>query len=89
MTTIADRSFADATPTEVLAALIPEDAVEFAAGWRAVLERAAKTMDLGEVATFMDAWRLVARHTAAHGTEAQRDMYRRAEALLAGDTPGA
>lgn len=89
MTTIADRSFVDATPAEVLAALIPEDAVDFAADWRAVLARATDTFDLTELSRLLEAWRLVARHTAAHGAEAQREMYRRAAALLAGDTPGA
>lgn len=78
------RSFADASGAEVLAALIQEEAVEFAADWQAALARAAKTFDLTEVVAVLETWRLVARHTAAHGAQAQREMYRRAAERLTG-----
>lgn len=83
-----DRSFVGAPAAEVLAALIPEEAVEFEAEWRAALTRATKTLDLTEVMNVLESWRLIARHTVAHGAEAHRQMYRRAAARLTGaDVP--
>jgi len=42
-------SFSDATPAEVRAALIPEEAAEFDQQWREVMGRATETLDLSEV----------------------------------------
>jgi hypothetical protein len=77
-------SFSDASPAEVRAALIPEEATEFEREWRAVLARAAETLDLTEVLETLDSWRLVAQLTAAAGPEGHRAMYRRAAARLTG-----
>lgn len=81
-------SFADASPAQVRAALIPEEAVEFEQQWRAVMARATETLDLAEVLETLESWRRVARLTAAAGAEAHRAMYRRAAARLTGkDVP--
>jgi Family of unknown function (DUF6247) len=45
----AGRSFADASPAEVRAALIPEEAAEFDQQWREAMSRATETLDLSEV----------------------------------------
>ncbi|MEO6086676.1 MAG: DUF6247 family protein [Umezawaea sp.] len=78
------RSFADASPAEVRAALIPEEAAEFDAAWREVMATATETLDLGEVFATLDSWRRVARITAATGAAAHREMYRRAASALTG-----
>lgn len=79
------QSFADASPAEVRAALIPEEADEFDVQWREVMARATETLDLTEVFTTLDSWRRVARLTAATGAQAHRAMYRRAAAALGGE----
>ena len=74
-------SFSDASPAEVRAALIPEEAAEFDLQWREVMAKATDTLDLSEV---LESWRRVARLTAAAGAEAHREMYCRAAATLTG-----
>lgn len=78
-------SFAEASPAEVRAALIPEEAAEFDRQWREVMARATESLDLSEVLATLDSWRRVARLTAASGAEAHRAMYRRAAARLTGE----
>ncbi|MGH3570771.1 MAG: DUF6247 family protein [Pseudonocardiaceae bacterium] len=78
-------SFSDATPAEVRAVLIPEEAAEFDQQWREVMARATETLDLSEVLATLESWRRVARLTAVAGPEAHRVMYRRAAARLAGE----
>jgi Family of unknown function (DUF6247) len=78
-------SFCDATPAEIRAALIPEEAAEFDQQWREVMARATETLDLSEVLATLESWRRVARLTAAHGADAHRAMYRRAAARLMGE----
>ena len=51
-------SFADATPAEIRAALIPEEAAEFDQQWREVMAAVLATLD---------SWRGVARLTAVPG----------------------
>ena len=80
----AGQSFADASPAEVRAALIPEEAAEFDKAWRAVMATATETLDLTEVFATLDSWRRVARLTAAAGAEAHRAMYHRAASALSG-----
>jgi hypothetical protein len=77
--------FADATPAEVRAALIPEEAAEFDQQWREVMAAATEALDLSEVLATLDSWRRVARLTVVSGHEAHRAMYRRAAARLAGE----
>lgn len=69
----------------VRAALIPEEAVEFERDWRAVLAKAAETLDLSEVLETLESWRLVAEVTTAAGPEEHRAMYRRAASRLTGE----
>jgi hypothetical protein len=76
-------SFSDATPAEVRAALIPEEAAEFDQQWREVMARATETLDLAEVLATLESWRRVARLTAVTGPKAHRAMYGRAAARLA------
>lgn len=78
-------SFADASPAEVRAALIPEEAEEFDLQWHAVMAKATETLDLSEVLETLESWRRVARLTAANGAEAHRSMYRRAAGTLTGE----
>lgn len=81
-------SFTDASPAQVRAALIPEEAAEFDQQWREAMARATETLDLAEVMETLESWRLVARLTAAAGAEAHRAMYRRAATRLTGvDVP--
>ncbi|MGH3916963.1 MAG: DUF6247 family protein [Pseudonocardiaceae bacterium] len=78
-------SFGDASPAEVRAALIPEEAAEFDQQWCAVMARATETLDLSEVLETLESWRRVARLTTATGAEGHRAMYRRAAAHLVGE----
>jgi hypothetical protein len=77
--------FADASPAEIRAALIPEEAAEFEREWREVMARAAETLDLSEVLETLESWRLVAQVTDAAGPEGHPAMYRRAAARLTGE----
>ena len=61
------RTWTEASPAEVRSALTPESAAEFDQQWRAALARAAETYDLGVVHGCLEAWRRVARITAAAG----------------------
>lgn len=78
-------SFVDASPAEVRAALIPEEAAEFDQQWREVMARATETLDLSEVLEVLESWRRVARLTAASGPDEHRAMYRRAAVVLTGE----
>lgn len=78
-------SFADASPAQVRAALIPEEAAEFDQQWREVMAEATQSLDLTEVLATLESWRRIARLTAASGAEAHRAMYRRAAARLTGE----
>jgi hypothetical protein len=80
--------FADASPAEVRAALIPEDAVKFDRQWRAVMAAATETLDLTEVHDILDSWRRVAWLTQANGAEGYRELLARAEhRLRTGEMP--
>jgi hypothetical protein len=78
-------NFADATPKQVRAALIPEEQVEFDQAWRAALAAAGESLDLADVFETLDSWRRVAWMTAASGHEAHRQMWRRAAKLYTGE----
>lgn len=78
-------SFWAATPAEIRAVLIPEEAAEFDRQWREVMAAATEALDLSEVLAALESWRRVARLTAVTGPEAHRAMYRRAAARLAGE----
>ncbi|MEJ2866112.1 DUF6247 family protein [Actinomycetospora flava] len=79
-------TWADATPADVRAALAPESATEFDRQWRAALARAADSYDLTVVQQCLDAWRRVARVTAAAGgTEGYRTLLDAAAGARGGD----
>lgn len=76
------RPFADATPAQIRAALIPEDAEAFDRHWRALMLRATERLDLTEVHEALEAWRQTAMVTSATGVEGYRRMLRTAEERL-------
>ncbi len=49
--------FADASPTQVRAALIPEDVAEFDRQWLAIIATATETLDLTGVHRTQESWR--------------------------------
>lgn len=75
------RPFADASPAQVRAALIPEDAVEFDRQWREVMTRATDALDLAEVLATLESWRRIAWLTSANGPASYRRMLAKAEDL--------
>lgn len=82
------ETWAEATPAEVRAALAPESAVEFDRQWRAALAGAADSYDLSRVHACLDAWRRVARVTAAAGgAEGYRELLETASAALEREAP--
>lgn len=74
--------FADSSPAQVRAALIPEDVAEFDRQWQTVMATATKTLDLTGVHRTVESWRRVAWLTTANGPEKYRQMLARAERTL-------
>jgi hypothetical protein len=74
--------FADASPAEVRAALLPEDAAEFDRQWQDVMGRATRELDLTEVHRTLNTWRRVAWVTTATGPERYRAVLASAEQRL-------
>ena len=85
------RPFADASPAEVRAALIPEEAAEFDRHWAEVMAKATRDLDLTGVHRALESWRRVAWITATHGPEQHRKMLASvAERIRTGErAPGA
>lgn len=80
--------FADASPAEIRAVLLPEDHPEFDRQWRAALTVAADTLSLDEVKETLESWRRVAWLTTVHGPEAYRRRMAQAEhTLRTGEAP--
>ena len=78
-----DRTpFADASPAQVRAALLPEDATEFDRQWQDVMARATRELDLTEVHRTLSTWRRVAWVTTATGPERYRAVLASAEQRL-------
>ncbi|WP_028934276.1 DUF6247 family protein [Pseudonocardia spinosispora] len=63
-----------ASPAEVRACLIPEEAAQFDEDWREALMRAVHELDLTEVHAVLDSWRRTAIVTQAKGPDAYRTM---------------
>lgn len=61
------RSFKDASPWEIRAALIPEEQPDFDRQWRKAMAEAADSLDLADVFRVLDSWR---RHAMATRTSA-------------------
>jgi hypothetical protein len=74
--------FADASPAQVRAALVPEDAVRFDRQWRAAMATATEALDLTGVHDVLESWRRVAWLTSARGAEGYRRILARAEETL-------
>jgi hypothetical protein len=80
--------FADATPAEVRAALIPEEVVDFDRQWSAAVARAAETRDQAALRETLECWRRHAWTTQALGHDDYRRMLAQAEhTLRTGETP--
>jgi hypothetical protein len=80
--------FADASPAEVRAALVPEDVAEFDRQWRAAMMRATEALDLSDATATLDSWRRTAWLTTANGPDRYRSMLARAEhTLRTGELP--
>lgn len=75
------KSFTDASPREIRAALIPEEQLQFDKSWRATMTRVAGTQDLGEVFSTLAHWRTHAEITQAPGHHGHRQMLARAERI--------
>lgn len=76
------RSFKDASPWEIRAALIPEEQPDFDRQWRKALTEAADSLDLADVFRVLDSWRRRATITAHLGHHSYRNMLARAEEIL-------
>jgi hypothetical protein len=74
--------FADASPAQVRAALLPEDAAEFDRQWQEVMARATRELDLTEVQRTLNTWRRVAWVTIATGPDRYRAVLASAEERL-------
>jgi uncharacterized protein DUF6247 len=74
--------FTDASPAQVRAALLPEDAAEFDRQWQDVMARATRELDLSEVHRTLNRWRRVAWVTTATGPERYRAVLASADQRL-------
>ncbi|MGH3916152.1 MAG: DUF6247 family protein [Pseudonocardiaceae bacterium] len=77
--------YADATPAELRAAILPEDVEQFDAGYRRALDAAAETLRLDELESFLAHWRLTARLVNHHGHDHWRGVLDRANRIMAGE----
>jgi hypothetical protein len=77
------RSFADASPAQLRAALTPEVAGEFDRQWRAVMARATESLDLTELYQVLTGWRQVARVIDQIGPDGYRDFEARTRDRIA------
>jgi|SRR6476469_354691 len=75
------RSFRDASPKQIRAALIPEEQGEFDASWQNAMSEAAKAQDLGGVFSTLATWRVHAEITQDLGHEGYRQWLARAERI--------
>lgn len=71
--------FAEASPAEIRAALIPEEQGEFDRQYQRALHAAGESYSLEKLDKTLTAWRRVAWMTTAHGPEAYRRMLAKAE----------
>ena len=80
--------FAEASPAEIRAALVPEEQVEFDRQYRRALEAAGASYSLDQLDKTLAVWRRVAWMTTAHGPDAYRRMLAKAEhTLRTGEPP--
>lgn len=82
------RTFHDASPREVRAALIPEEQADFDRQWRRTMAEATEKLELGGVYTVLASWRRRAMITTHLGHSGYRDLLARAEdRLRTGEPP--
>lgn len=74
--------YADASPAQIRAALVPQEATQFDEQYAAALDDARRSYSLGELEDVLASWRRVAAMTTAHGSEAHRRMLAQAEQTL-------
>ena len=79
--------FADASPAEIRAAILPEEQGDFDASLREALNAVAETLSLVPLEECLASWRLTAWAQTAKGHDAYRDMLTRAERILATGQP--
>jgi hypothetical protein len=78
----------DATPGEVRAALVPDDAIRFEQQLRDALVRAADSLELTEVLQVLARWRRTAWLTTAKGHSGYRQLLADADRILStGERP--
>lgn len=75
------RSFRDASPKEIRAALIPEEQVQFDISWRTAMTEATEAQDLSGVFSSLATWRVHAEITQDLGHEGYRQWLARAERI--------
>jgi hypothetical protein len=76
------RGLSNASPSEVRAALTPEDAADFDEQWRVAMAQATRDLDLTEVHSMLDSWRRAAILTTHLGHAGYRRMMNSAEYRL-------
>jgi Family of unknown function (DUF6247) len=76
------RNFKDASPREVMAALVPEERPDFERQWRRALDEATDSFDLTGVYETLDSWRRRATITNYLGHNGYREMLARADRIL-------
>jgi len=82
------RTFKEASPREVRAALVPEEQSDFDREWRAVMSEATEALELADVFRILDSWRRRAMITTHLGHNGYRRMLARAEERLrTGEAP--
>jgi hypothetical protein len=82
------RTFKDASPREVKAALVPEERTDFDRQWRTALSDAGETLELADMFRVLDSWRRRAMITTQLGHHGYRTMLARAEERLrTGEAP--
>jgi hypothetical protein len=73
--------FAEASPAEIRAALVPEEQDEFDRQYQRALQAAGESYSLDQLDKTLTAWRRTAWMTTAHGHEAYRRMLAKAEQI--------
>ena len=79
--------FADASPAELRAAILPEEREQFDVGYRRALDAAAQTLRLDELDSFLTHWRRLAWCQTDASHDKWRAMLAEAERRLAGGAP--
>lgn len=76
------RTFKDASPREVRAALVPEEQPDFDHQWHKAMAEADETLELADMFRVLDSWRRRAMITTHLGHNGYRRMLARAEERL-------